>query len=175
MVERLLDRLDASARFALLKLVTGGLRVGVSARLAKAALADLGGREVAEIEEVWHGLTPPYAALFAWLAGGGARPAPAAAAPFRPVMLSHALEAADLDRLDPADFAAEWKWDGIRVQAAAEAGRRRLYSRTGDDISGAFPDLVEALDLRRRASTASSWSATPRPAASPASPTCSSG
>ena len=60
-------------------------------------------------------------------------------------MLSHALEAADLDRLDPADFAAEWKWDGIRVQAVAEAGRRRLYSRTGDDISGAFPDLVEAL------------------------------
>ena len=74
LVERLLDRLDASGRFALLKLVTGGLRVGVSARLAKQALADLGGREVGEIEEVWHGLAPPYAALFAWLTGGGARP-----------------------------------------------------------------------------------------------------
>ena len=74
MVERLLDRLDASARFALLKLVTGGLRVGVSARLAKAALADLGGRDVAEIEELWHGLTPPYAPLFAWLTGAGAAP-----------------------------------------------------------------------------------------------------
>jgi len=144
-VERLLDRLDASGRFALLKLVTGGLRVGVSARLAKQALADLGSREVGELEEVWHGLSPPYADLFAWLTAGGPRPAPAAAAPFRPVMLSHPLEAADLDRLDPADYAAEWKWDGIRVQAVAEAGRRRLYSRTGDDISGAFPDLVEAL------------------------------
>ena len=144
-VERLLDRLDASSRFALLKLATGGLRVGVSARLAKAALADLGGRDVTEIEEVWHGLTPPYAPLFAWLTGAGPARRPAAAAPFRPVMLSHALEDADLARLDPADFAAEWKWDGIRVQAAAEAGRRRLYSRTGDDISGAFPDLVEAL------------------------------
>ena len=144
-VERLLDRLDASARFALLKLVTGGLRVGVSARLAKQALADLGGREVGEIEEIWHGLAPPYAALFDWLGGGGARPAPAAAAPFRPVMLSHPLEAADLERLEPADYAAEWKWDGIRVQAVAEGDRRRLYSRTGDDISGAFPDLVEAL------------------------------
>ena len=62
-------------------------------------------------------------------------------------MLSHPVEDGDLDRLDPADFAAEWKWDGIRVQAGAEAGGRRLYSRTGDDISGAFPDLVDALDF----------------------------
>ena len=146
-VERLLDRLDASGRFALLKLVTGGLRVGVSARLAKQALADFGGRDVTEIEELWHGLAPPYVALFAWLTGTGPRPAPAAATPFRPVMLSHALEEADLARLDPADFAAEWKWDGIRVQAAAEADGRRLYSRTGDDIGRAFPDLLDALDF----------------------------
>ena len=62
-------------------------------------------------------------------------------------MLSHALEAADLARLDPADFAAEWKWDGIRVQAASDATGRRLYSRTGDDIGQAFPDLLEALDF----------------------------
>lgn len=146
-VERLLDRLDASGRFALLKLVTGGLRVGVSARLAKQALADFGGRDVTEIEELWHGLAPPYGSLLAWLAGTGPRPAQAAAAPFRPVMLSHALVEGDLARLDPADFIAEWKWDGIRVQATADAHGRRLYSRTGDDISGAFPDLVEALDF----------------------------
>ena len=67
-------RLDATGRWALIKLVTGGLRVGVSARLAKQALADLGGKEVNEIEEVWHGLAPPYADLFAWLEGRGERP-----------------------------------------------------------------------------------------------------
>ena len=175
MVERLLDRLDASGRFALLKLVTGGLRVGVSARLAKQALADLGGRDVTEIEEVWHGLAPPYVrALRLARPAPAPRPAPAAAAPFRPVMLSHALEAADLARLDPADFAAEWKWDGIRVQAAAEAGRRRLYSRTGDDISGAFPDLARGARLRRRARRRAPRPP-PRRRRSPASPTCSSG
>jgi DNA ligase-1 len=146
-VEHLLDRLDASARFALLKLVTGGLRVGVSARLAKQALADLGQKEVTEIEELWHGLAPPYAPLFAWLTGEGPKPVSATAAPFRPVMLSHAVEEADFARLDPADYAAEWKWDGIRVQAVAEAGVRRLYTRTGDDISHAFPDLLDALDF----------------------------
>ena len=45
----------------------------------------------------------------------------------------------DFAKLDPADYAAEWKWDGIRIQAVSEGGVRRLYSRTGDDISGAFP------------------------------------
>ena len=66
---------------------------------------------------------------------------------FRPVMLSTPVEAGDLAKLDPADFAAEWKWDGIRVQVVAEGGVRKLYSRTGDDISGAFPDLVEAMQF----------------------------
>ncbi|PWV99879.1 DNA ligase-1 [Hoeflea marina] len=140
-----LDQLDASSRYALLKLVTGGFRIGLSARLAKQALADFGGVAVTEIEELWHGLEPPYRTLFDWLEGVADKPVNAAAAPFRPVMLSHAIEDADFTRLDPADFVAEWKWDGIRVQATAERGVRRLYTRTGDDISAAFPDLVDHL------------------------------
>ena len=68
-------------------------------------------------------------------------------------MLAHALDDADLAALDPADFMAEWKWDGIRVQAVAAATRNgdgmiaRLYSRTGEDISKSFPDLLDALHL----------------------------
>jgi DNA ligase-1 len=147
LVERWLDELDGSGRYALLKLVTGGLRVGVTARLAKQALARFGGKDVIEIEEIWHGLHPPYAALFAWLEGRAERPVSAALAPFRPVMLAQALDDAELSKLNPADYAAEWKWDGIRVQAAGEAGVRKLYSRTGDDISGAFPDILECLDF----------------------------
>ncbi|MGF7008023.1 cisplatin damage response ATP-dependent DNA ligase [Aminobacter sp. BE322] len=144
---RLLDQAGTSSRFAIIKLVTGGLRIGVSARLAKQALADLGAVDVAEIEELWHGLAPPYAGLFAWLEGKAPKPEKAARALFRPVMLSNPLGDGDLERLDPADYAAEWKWDGIRVQAVAEAGIRRLYSRTGDDVSGAFPDVVAAMDF----------------------------
>jgi DNA ligase-1 len=141
----LLDTAGISARYAIIKLVTGGLRIGVSARLAKQALADLGKIDAAEIEEMWHGLDPPYISLFAWLEGKAPRPEKTARALFRSVMLSHAVEDNDLARIDPADYAAEWKWDGIRVQAVAEAGLRKLYSRTGDEISGAFPDLVEAM------------------------------
>ena len=148
LIEGWLDALDADGRWALLKLLTGGLRVGVSARLAKQAVADMGGIPVAEIEEVWHGLSPPYDDLFAWLEGRAERPSPDAHGRFRPVMLAQALdEGVDLARLDAADYAAEWKWDGIRVQAVSEGGIKRLYSRTGDDISAAFPDVVDALDF----------------------------
>jgi DNA ligase 1 len=144
-----LDELDETGRWALLKLVTGALRIGVSARLAKTAVAALGNKEPDEVELVWHGLTPPYTELFAWIEGRAEKPVSVDPAPFRPVMLSHAIEETDFPALDPQDFCAEWKWDGIRVQAVAgEAdGKRvtRLYSRTGEDISGAFPDLTEAL------------------------------
>jgi DNA ligase-1 len=144
---RLLDDASISARFAIIKLVTGGLRIGVSARLAKQALADLGKVDVSEIEELWHGLTPPYIELFAWLEGRAEKPRSAALALFRPVMLSNAVDDGDLAKLDPADYAAEWKWDGIRVQAVCEGGVCRLYSRTGDDVSGAFPDLAAAMNF----------------------------
>jgi DNA ligase-1 len=148
LIEGWLDALDADGRWALLKLLTGALRVGLSARLAKQAAADIASIDVAEVEEVWHALEPPYEDLFAWLEGRGERPSPDAPGRFRPVMLAQALdEAADLAKLDPADYAAEWKWDGIRVQAVSERGERRLWSRTGEDVSAAFPDVVAALDF----------------------------
>lgn len=146
LIESWLDALDADGRWALLKLMTGGLRVGVSSRLAKQACADFGGVEIGQVEEVWHAMTPPYGDLFAWLEGRSEQPSPDAPGRFRPVMLAQAIdEAADFARLDPADYAAEWKWDGIRVQAVSERGQRRLYTRTGDDISATFPDVLEAL------------------------------
>ena len=73
-VRDLLDRLDTSSRFAFLKLATGSLRIGVSARLARQALADFAGKDITEIETLWHGLTPPYTPLFAWLEGKSGRP-----------------------------------------------------------------------------------------------------
>ena len=147
---RWLDALDETGRWALLKLVTSALRVGVSARLAKTAAAALGDKDPQEVELIWPGLRPPYAELFAWLEGRADKPVTRDPVPFRPAMLAHAVEQADLAALDPRDYLAEWKWDGIRVQAAAGAradGTRacRLYSRTGDDISRSFPDLVAAL------------------------------
>ena len=141
-----LDQMGPNERYAYLKLATGGMRVGVSARLARSAVAHYGGLDVAEIEELWHGLEPPYAELFSW-AEGGLKPVSAALAPFRPVMLSTPVDLEGLQGLSPSDFVAEWKWDGIRVQAVSDHGVRRLYSRTGEDISAAFPDVIDAMDF----------------------------
>ena len=137
----MLDHLDASGRFALLKLATGGLRVGINARLAKQALADAFGLQVEAVEEVWHGLTPPFSELFDWAEGRAEQPSARDIPVFRPFMLAHPL---DETRLSLDDYAAEWKWDGIRVQLVHASGETRLYSRTGDDISHSFPDVAEA-------------------------------
>ncbi|WP_421731503.1 cisplatin damage response ATP-dependent DNA ligase [Brevundimonas sp.] len=166
LIEGWLDALAPKGRWALLKLVTGGLRVGMSAQLARTAVAMMrpqavseppepdGGEDrrvletltAADVVEVWHAVEPPYAELFAWVEGRGERPDTDAPGRFRQVMLSVAIdEAVDFPKLNPADYAAEWKWDGIRVQAVREQGVARLYSRHGDEITGAFPDLMEAL------------------------------
>ena len=144
LIASLLTRAAVNERWALVKLATGALRIGLSARLAKTALAEMSGRELQQIEEVWHGLRPPYAELFAWLDGRAERPDIDHAARFHPLMLSHPIDVEkDLAKLDPADFSAEWKWDGIRVQLILGQGAASLFSRTGDDIAGAFPDVVD--------------------------------
>ncbi|MFM2044600.1 MAG: dependent ligase domain protein [Pseudomonadota bacterium] len=151
LIEGWLDALDSTGRWALLKLITGGLRIGVSARLAKTALADWGAQNGAAstvdgIEELWHGLTPPYAPLFAWLENRTAAPTVTDTGGFRPLMLAHPLEEEDIRALDPAAYRAEWKWDGIRVQLVGRTlGDPRIYSRTGDEVTSAFPDMARVM------------------------------
>ena len=150
---RWLDELDETGRWALLKLVTGAMRIGISARLAKTAAAGLGDKDPHDIELMWPGLSPPYLDLFAWLEGVAEQPVNLDPAPFRPVMLAHAIEDGDFANLNAADFIAEWKWDGIRVQAVSGHDARghmmaRLYSRSGEDITKSFPDLLPSLHLQ---------------------------
>ena len=151
------DNASAKERWAMIKLATGGLRVGVSARLAKTALALHGGQELEEIEKIWHGLAMPYTTLFAWLDGHGVKPEIKANETFHPMMLSNPLDCErDFQRLDPASYDAEWKWDGIRVQLLIDneesqntsRAPTRMFSRSGDDISSAFPDVIASLSGR---------------------------
>ena len=142
----LLDRAEPKARWALIKLATGGLRVGVSARLAKTALAEAGGLNLQDVEEVWHGVDPPYTDLFAWMDGRAPRPRVAFSRIFHPMMLANPLDDdRDFSSLDPDDYVAEWKWDGVRVQIVGDGAETRLFSRTGEDISHTFLDLVSAV------------------------------
>ncbi len=151
-LSRWLDELDETGRWALLKLVTGAMRIGISARLAKTAAAALGDKDPHDIELLWPGLTPPYLDLFAWLEGRADKPVNLDPAPFRPVMLAHALEDTGFAGMNAPDYIAEWKWDGIRIQAVSGRDAHnnimaRLYSRTGEDITKSFPDLAPSLRL----------------------------
>jgi DNA ligase-1 len=151
-LSRWLDELDETGRWALLKLVTGAMRIGISARLAKTAAAELGAKQPHDIELMWPGLSPSYLDLFAWLEGRAEKPVNLDPAPFRPVMLAHAIEDTNFRNIDASDYIAEWKWDGIRVQAVSGKDPHgtivaRLYSRSGEDITKSFPDLLPSLHL----------------------------
>ena len=139
-----LDRLAPGERFALLKMAMGALRAGVSSRLAKTALANAFDLDVEAVEEVWHGIAPPYTPLFDWAAGRAEQPTAADTPVFRSFMLAHPLDDVVVDL---ADYAAEWKWDGIRVQIVHVAGQTKLFSRTGDDVTGSFPDVADAVTV----------------------------
>ena len=147
LIENYLNIMHPHERWAMIKLATGGLRIGVSARLAKGAVAAFGGVSLQEIEEIWHGLKPPYQKLFAWLDGQAEKPVIRHSDTFHPLMLSTPIdEEKDFEKLAPEDFSAEWKWDGIRVQIVSDGNTKAMYSRTGDDISAAFPDVVNAVN-----------------------------
>src|SRR5262249_58156864 len=121
-------------------------------RLRKTAAAGTGKKAPHQIRQLGPGLSPPYHDLFPWLEDRADKPVNLDPAPFRPVMLAHAIEDADFKTLDAADYIAEWKWDGIRVQAVSGLDGRgniavRLYSRSDEDITGSFPDMLPSLHL----------------------------
>ncbi|MDE0809999.1 MAG: cisplatin damage response ATP-dependent DNA ligase [Alphaproteobacteria bacterium] len=145
LIETWLDCLDGTGRWALLKVLSGRLQLGVTVRLALESLAVFGRVDISDIEEVWHGVEPPYAALFEWLEGRGERPVSVDVAVFRPFMLAKSLEVADLESLDLASYVAEWLGNGLRVQLSARGSKRRIYNQDGEEITSAFPEIVEAM------------------------------
>lgn len=141
-----LSSANTNERWAIAKLATGNLRIGVSARLAKMALAEFGGKTLDDIEHVWHGLEAPYLDLFAWLEGRGPLPEIHKHRVFHPMMLSHPIdEEKDFAGMNPRDWQVEWKWDGIRVQLGLGVEEKTMFSRTGDNIAHSFPDLIKTL------------------------------
>lgn len=145
----LLDNMTQAQRWALLKLGTRRLRIGLSARTVKRTLAEMKAVETDEIETLWHGLEPPYLELFAWIDGTGPKPDMSGQLTYSPVMLAHPIEVeTDLPGISPETHQAEWKWDGIRVQLASNGEETKLFSRTGDDLSDSFPDIVKAVRFK---------------------------
>ncbi len=137
-----LDKASVTEKWAIIKLITGGLRIGVSKKNAKVSLSRYGSVNIDQIEKIWHGLSPPYKDLFFWLENGGDPPKIDILRTFHPMMLADQISNKnDFCELNPQDFDAEWKWDGIRVQIIITKNETVVFSRNGDDISNSFPEL----------------------------------
>ncbi len=144
---KILDQLSHNERWTLIKICTGGLRIGVSERLVKTAIAEQYNKSLIEIEEIWHGLKFPYDNLFEWLKNRAQKPKISFKDLFHPMMLANPLDKEkDFKNLDPKNFQAEYKWDGIRIQLMVSSSGISLYSRNGEDISKAFPDVIENVE-----------------------------
>ncbi|MDA1201083.1 MAG: ATP-dependent DNA ligase [Planctomycetota bacterium] len=143
-------RLAPRERIVWHKLVTGGLRVGVSRTLVARALAGLAGLEPAVMTHRLMGL-----------AGGGLDAEgfgklldPETAADDRrpyPFFLASPLEETEPATVatalgDLADWQAEWKWDGMRAQIVRRGDDATIWSRGEELVNEAFPELVAAAE-----------------------------
>ncbi len=140
-VGNLLDQMSPQQRWAFLKIGTGGLRVGMSARSVKSVLADIGKVDLDEVEQLWHAIEPPFEELFSWLSGKAEKPDISGKLSFTPLMLAHPVDVKSLDFINPKEWFAEWKYDGIRVQLVNSEKGSAIFSRSGENISTSFPEL----------------------------------
>ncbi|MEO0938520.1 MAG: ATP-dependent DNA ligase [Pseudomonadota bacterium] len=139
------DRLGGAERFLFNKLITGGFRVGVSQKLMTRALAQATGRDEADLAHRLMGNWTPDDVT--WHSLIEAEDASADAARPYPFYLAHALEDGPESLGDPADWRAEWKWDGIRGQLILREGAHFVWSRGEELMTDRFPELAAAKDF----------------------------
>lgn len=139
------DGLATEERFVFNKLITGGFRMGVSRKLMTRALAQATGRDEAELAHRlmgdWSPDTVSYAALI-----DAPDPEADLSRPY-PFCLAYQLDGPPGALGEPADWAAEWKWDGIRGQLIRRGGRHHLWSRGEELMTDRFPELAQAVDF----------------------------
>jgi len=129
----------------LVKLLSGDLRIGLREGLVEDAIARAFKQPLAEVS------------LANMLRGNIGEAAVRARAgtlrevemrlfhPLKFMLATPASDLADIARTMPDEFFVEDKFDGIRAQAHVQKGRVAIFSRTLDEISVRFPELLEPL------------------------------
>ena len=135
--------LPREACYLYTKLLTGSLRVGVSAGLAARALAEHAGLPVTTVQQRLAGDWQPSAASYAALLAATDAAVRDWSQPY-PFCLASPLETAPESLGEAHDWLAEWKWDGIRAQVIRRNGETWVWSRGEERLTGRFPE-VEAL------------------------------
>jgi len=133
------QRLDRTERLVFNKIITGGFRIGVSQKLMTRALS-----KATEIEEqvLAHRLMgnwDPKKTSFDELILNP-DPDENLSRPY-PFYLAYALEDKPEDLGPPEDWAAEWKWDGIRAQWIQREGEVFIWSRGEELVTDKYPEL----------------------------------
>ena len=136
------DSFGPGRRFVWNKLITGQFRVGVSQLLVVRALAEVAALPAPSVALRMMGEWQPTAAFFAGLVGAtGDIADPSRPYPF---FLASQLEGDPADLGPVGDWAAEWKWDGIRSQLVRRDGQTFLWSRGEELVTDRYPEVVAA-------------------------------
>jgi DNA ligase 1 len=136
----------------LLRLVTGGLRLGIGTPTILDALAQVhaGGRKARPLLERAYNICCDLGLVASTLVTGGVaaveqlqvRPGN----PVRVMLAQRLSEPAEILAKLGGQCAAEYKYDGVRVQAHKTAdGHIELFTRRLERVSNQFPDVVKAL------------------------------
>ena len=139
-LERTFDNTSSNEIYAIIKILTGGLRVGVSEGILKECLVEIGVRNKFEIEEYWHAFSPSFKNFFSWLNGESPPENINKKELFHSFMLSDTFDENLITKLNIKDYLCEFKWDGIRAQIVV-SNSGKIYSRNGEDITNSFPEL----------------------------------
>ena len=126
--------------YTTIKILLGGLRVGVSNELLKESLSKIGSRSKEEIEENWYGFSFPYNGFFEWLKGESLPKQFNSKDLFHSFMLSNPFNENLIKKIEIKNYTCEYKWDGIRGQITV-SNNGKIYSRNGEDITSSFPEL----------------------------------
>ncbi|MEO0829338.1 MAG: ATP-dependent DNA ligase [Pseudomonadota bacterium] len=139
------DGLASTERFVFNKLITGGFRLGVSQKLMTRALSHATGIEEPDLAHRLMGNWTPDTTSFEALI---LTPDPGADAskPY-PFYLAYQLDDGPQTLGAPKDWAAEYKWDGIRGQLILRSGQHFLWSRGEELITDRFPEFMRAPDF----------------------------
>jgi DNA ligase-1 len=130
--------MNSEERFIFNKLITGGWRIGISQKMIVNALARSAGVDAAiiahRITGDWDPATTSFSTLLSEEGGGGELSKP------YPFYLAYALEEEPEALGNPADWQAEWKWDGIRGELIRRGGELFVWSRGEELMTEKFPE-----------------------------------
>jgi len=138
------DSLSSDERFLFNKLITGGFRVGVSQKLVTKALAKYTDKEESKIAHRLMGNWDPAVKTFEDLILSE-NPNDDLSRPY-PFYLAYALDIKPDELGESTDWAAEWKWDGIRGQLIRRKGELFLWSRGEELVTDKYPELTALKD-----------------------------